>query len=65
MATRDIDQYRHKGIKKTHIHRVIGIIDYMHRIYEHYNEDDKKEYVYFTGSIWILYLSICKFVVEF
>jgi hypothetical protein len=46
MATRDIDKYRHKGIKKTHIHTVMGVIDYERRIYEYYNEDGKKQYVY-------------------
>lgn len=46
MATRDVDKYRHKGIKKTHIHTVMGVIDYERRIYEYYNEDGKKQYVY-------------------
>ena len=46
MATRDMDKYRHKGRKKTHIHTVMGVIDYKRRIYEYYNEEGKKEYVH-------------------
>jgi hypothetical protein len=46
MATRDVDKYRHKGIKKTHINTVMGVIDYERRIYEWHNEDGKKQYVY-------------------
>lgn len=46
MATRDVESYRHKGIKKTHIHTVMGVIEYERRIYEHYDENDKKQYIY-------------------
>lgn len=46
MATRDMEAYRHKGIKKTHIHTVMGVIDYERRVYEHHNDDGKKQYVY-------------------
>ena len=50
MATRDVDKYRHKGIKKTHINTVMGVIDYERRIYEWHNEDGKKQYVYLLES---------------
>src|SRR5690554_6439285 len=46
MATRDTSKYRHKGKKQTHIHTVMGVIEYSRRIYECYNEDGKKQYVY-------------------
>lgn len=46
MATRDIDKYRHKGIKNTHINTVMGIIEYGRRIYECYDKDGKKQYIY-------------------
>ena len=28
MSTRDVEKYRHKGIKETHIHTVMGVIEY-------------------------------------
>ena len=46
MATRDVERYRHKGIKKTHVNTVMGVIEYGRRIYECYNDDNKKEYIY-------------------
>lgn len=46
MATRDVDEYRHKGLKKTHIHTIMGVIEYERRIYECYDEDGKKQYKY-------------------
>lgn len=46
MATRDVSKYRHKGLKDTHIHTVMGVIDYERRIYEYHNEDGKKQYIY-------------------
>jgi len=46
MATRDIDKYRHKGIKDTHINTVMGTVEYGRRIYECHSEDGKKQYVY-------------------
>src|SRR5690554_5499384 len=46
MATRDTNKYRHKGIKQTHIHTVMGVIEYERRIYEYHNKDGKKQYVY-------------------
>ncbi len=46
MATRDVERYRHKGIKKTHVNTVMGVIEYSRRIYECYNDDNKKEYIY-------------------
>jgi hypothetical protein len=46
MATRDVNKYRHKGIKHTHIHTVMGVIEYERRIYEYHNDDGKKQYVY-------------------
>ena len=46
MATRDIKEYRHKGIKRTHINTVMGTIEYSRRIYECHNENGKKQYIY-------------------
>lgn len=46
MSTRDVEKYRNKGIKKTHVHTVMGVIEYGRRIYESYNDDNKKEYIY-------------------
>lgn len=46
MATRDTDKYRHKGKKTTHINTVMGEIKYSRRIYECYNDEGKKEYIY-------------------
>lgn len=46
MATRDVQKYRNKGIKKTHVHTIMGVIEYGRRIYECYNDDNKKEYIY-------------------
>lgn len=46
MATRNTDEYRHKGIKKTHVHTVMGIIEYGRRIYEYQNKEGKKQYIY-------------------
>ena len=46
MATRDVEKYRHKGIKKTHINTVMGTIKYGRRIYECYNGDNKKGYIH-------------------
>ena len=42
MSTRDVEKYRNKGIKKTHVHTVMGVIEYGRRIYESYNDDNKK-----------------------
>jgi hypothetical protein len=46
MATRDIKEYRHKGIRRTHINTVMGTIEYSRRIYECHNENGKKQYIY-------------------
>ena len=46
MSTRDVEKYRHKGIKKTHIHTIMGVIEYGRRIYECYNDDNKKGYIF-------------------
>ena len=46
MATRDVEKYRHKGIKDTHINTVMGRIEYGRIIYEFYNDDNKKGYIH-------------------
>lgn len=47
MSTRDTEKYRHKGIKKNHIHTIMGVIQYGRRIYECYNDDNnKKGYIF-------------------
>ncbi len=48
MATQDTCQYRHKGIKKTHINMVMGTMEYGRRIYECHNEHGKKKYIHLS-----------------
>ncbi len=46
MAERDVDKYRNKGTKKTHIHTMMGVVEYSRRIYRNVNEDGKAQYVF-------------------
>lgn len=46
MATRETGKYRHKGIRKTHVHTMMGTVEYDRRIYESINDEGKKQYVY-------------------
>lgn len=46
MATRDIKAYRHKGIKETHIHTMMGVIHYGRRVYRCENGEDKGKHIY-------------------
>lgn len=46
MANRDLENYRHKGIKRTRIHTVMGTVEYERRIYETKDENGKKQYIY-------------------
>ena len=46
MVERDRKAYRHKGIKTNHIRCVFGDVAYKRTVYEHVNEEGKKEFVY-------------------
>jgi hypothetical protein len=45
MATRDTDTYRNKGVRKSHIHTVMGTVEYSRRVYECKDEEGRKKYV--------------------
>lgn len=46
MKERDKSKYRHKGYKEDHIRCVYGDVPYERVVYETYNEEGMKEYVY-------------------
>ncbi len=46
MQERDTAKYRHKGYKDDHIRCVYGDVPYERVVYETYNEDGKKEFVF-------------------
>ena len=45
MVSRDEEYYRNKGIKSTHIHTVMGLVEYSRRIYEYRDEEGRKKYI--------------------
>ena len=45
MVSRDEEYYRNKGKKATHIHTVMGPIEYSRRIYEYHDEEGLKKYI--------------------
>src|SRR5665647_2924877 len=45
MVSRDEEYYRNKGIKSTHIHTVMGSVEYSRRIYEYRDEEGRKKYI--------------------
>ena len=46
MVERDRNVYRHKGFKTNHIRCMFGDVDYKRIVYEHINEEGKKEFVF-------------------
>lgn len=46
MKERDSSKYRHKGYKEDHIRCVYGDVAYERVVYETYNEEGRKEFVY-------------------
>ena len=45
-SERDKSEYRHKGLKDNTIKTVMGPVEYKRAVYEHYNEEENKEYVF-------------------
>lgn len=43
---RDKKEYRHKGKRKTVLKTLMGEVEYSRAVYEHKNEEGKKEYIY-------------------
>lgn len=46
MKSRDTRKYRHKGLKKTTIKTIYGEVEYSRVIYEYFNEDGLKSFIY-------------------
>lgn len=45
-SERDKSEYRHKGLKDNTIKTIMGPVEYKRAVYEHYDEEKNKEYVF-------------------
>ncbi len=44
-AGRDVEKYRNKGLKPTHMHTVMGPVEYSRRTYNYKDEDGRNKYI--------------------